>query len=253
MEYKLEDELGKLFAKLMEENFPQHVLLLLLVTEKVKGYGIKLTRTQRQILTLHFQTSGIEGLDSLKVELNNRQKAQLKKLGHKDSNVVLSIDDIDLDHLRSKIDNMFSTVSESALDYFSKKLLKLWKAQSKPMLRIQKNNRQIFNDYVNKNWGKPLDLLEALISVSLEAGQDFHEKFGPIAAQENNIVFDVLTRLHARGCQVSSEILILLRNGLADGAHARWRTLHEICVEAQFIALYGNDVALKVYETLGDC
>src|SRR5258706_5569329 len=239
----VEDTLSDLFAKLMEENFPQDVLLLLLVTKKVKKHGINLTRNQKQKLTLHFQNNGVEGLDGLKIELNRKQKAQLKKFGHE--NVILSIDDTDLDNLRAELEELFSNVGEKTLAYLSKNLLREWKNQSKPMLRMQKSNRRIFNIYVNKHWGKSLDLLEALIGVCLEVGLDFNEKYRPTAIQENNLVFDVLTRLHARGCQVSSEILTLLRNGFADGAHARWRTLHEICTEARFIQIYGNDVAFR--------
>ncbi|MGE5653343.1 MAG: DUF5677 domain-containing protein, partial [Bacillota bacterium] len=51
------------------------------------------------------------------------------------------------------------------------------------------------------------------------------------------------TRLHARACQVTSEILTLLRNGFADGAMARWRTLHEIAAVSLFIGEHGDDVA----------
>ena len=48
-----------------------------------------------------------------------------------------------------------------------------------------------------------------------------------------------------RGCQVSREVLMLLKNGLADGAHGRWRTLQELAVTASFILKYGNDVATR--------
>lgn len=49
--------------------------------------------------------------------------------------------------------------------------------------------------------------------------------------------------MHARSCQVSSEILVLLRNGFADGAHARWRTLHELSTLAIFISEHDNELA----------
>jgi hypothetical protein len=35
----------------------------------------------------------------------------------------------------------------------------------------------------------------------------------------------------------------LLKSGFADGAHARWRSLHEIAVVASFIKTHGNEVA----------
>ena len=37
--------------------------------------------------------------------------------------------------------------------------------------------------------------------------------------------------------------MVLLKSGFADGAHARWRSLHEIAVVASFIKKHGNGVA----------
>lgn len=52
-------------------------------------------------------------------------------------------------------------------------------------------------------------------------------------------------RLHVRACQVTWEIITLLENGFADGAMARWRTLHEIGVVATFIAEAGEPTAAR--------
>ena len=49
--------------------------------------------------------------------------------------------------------------------------------------------------------------------------------------------------MHARACQIASEVLVLLRSGHADGAHARWRSLHEIAVVSLFIKSAGNQIA----------
>jgi Family of unknown function (DUF5677) len=54
---------------------------------------------------------------------------------------------------------------------------------------------------------------------------------------------DVLFRLHVRACQVTNEIILLLENGYADGAMARWRTLHEITIVAAIIAKFGDEIA----------
>ena len=54
---------------------------------------------------------------------------------------------------------------------------------------------------------------------------------------------DVLTRLHARACQVSFEVHTLLVAGLADGAMARCCTLHEIAATAFFVHEHGEQTA----------
>lgn len=63
------------------------------------------------------------------------------------------------------------------------------------------------------------------------------------AEKENDYVFLALTRLHAKACLVSQEIAILMKHGYASGAHARWRSLHEIAVTALFIKEHDNEVA----------
>src|SRR5260370_32451533 len=55
----------------------------------------------------------------------------------------------------------------------------------------------------------------------------------------------LLIRVLVRGCQVTDEIICLLENGFADGAMARWRTLHEIAVVAVVLSHHGEDIAAR--------
>ena len=86
-------------------------------------------------------------------------------------------------------------------------------------------------------------LLDLFISLATEAGDEFNKTFRDDAARSNDAMFKALTLLHARACQVASAILLLLRSGYADDAHARWRALHEISVVGHFISDKGLDVA----------
>lgn len=103
-------------------------------------------------------------------------------------------------------------------------------------------------EFVERNvhrWKEGFDLLELQIELAVEAGASFNDRLRPEAASEGDLVFDLLVRLHAKGCLVSKEILALLRNGYADGAHARWRALHELSVTAKFLATNGKDAAQR--------
>jgi len=62
----------------------------------------------------------------------------------------------------------------------------------------------------------------------------------PKAAAQNDYQFEALVRLQAGAARVAGEIYALLLSGYASGAHARWRTLHEIAVTALFIAQRGQ-------------
>lgn len=109
--------------------------------------------------------------------------------------------------------------------------------------------REIHTGFVERNcvrWKEGFDLLELLIEVAVESGESFNKRFRPEAVLKGNITFDVVVRLHAKGCLICKEILALLINGYADGSHARWRALHEISVTAMFLAKHGN-VATQRY------
>lgn len=92
-------------------------------------------------------------------------------------------------------------------------------------------------------WRDAIDLLETFIVISLEIGDEINHEHRPEAAKEEDHVFEALTFLHSRACQVAQEILALITSGFADGAEARWRTLHEISVTASVIKEHGDETA----------
>lgn len=110
---------------------------------------------------------------------------------------------------------------------------------------LQKNNEEseAFKERLYNIWKDPLDLLELFLVLSTEAGAKFNRENRPTAVEKNDYVFEALTRLHAKACLIGQEIITLMRNGYASGAHARWRSLHEIVVTASFIKEHGNEVA----------
>ena len=110
-------------------------------------------------------------------------------------------------------------------------------------LKRHRRDRKGFEKRLNERWKYPLDLLDLVIALSTEAGTEFNRKFRNEAVDSGDAVFEALTRLHARGCQVSGEVLALLHAGFADGAHARWRSLHEMAVVASLIQQHGQELA----------
>lgn len=110
---------------------------------------------------------------------------------------------------------------------------------------LQKNNeeKEEFKERVYKLWKDPLDLLELFLILSTEAGAKFNKENRPIALEQNDYVFEALTRLHAKACLIGQEIITLMKHGYASGAHARWRSLHETVVTASFIKKHDNEVA----------
>ena len=116
-------------------------------------------------------------------------------------------------------------------------------ADAKSMHKDRKKFDKYVFKQIKKTWGHPVDLLEMLIVIAEEVGDKFNSSYRSQAAEENNIVFEALTRIHARGCQIAFEVLALLKHGFSDGAHARWRALHELAVVAYLISSHDYDLA----------
>ena len=223
----------------MFQNFfkPQVVIPLILIN-RLQKLGIVLSADQQEIIK---QQCKNDTLNSLQLTLSPEQEQKLEENGIDPNNIHIDLGDFRIDP--EKITDAISEAIQKVLEPVSESLLKGWLEQSSDILNEEQLVHQEFEERLQGIWGSSLKLLEAFISVCHQSGQDFNTSYRPLAVQENDIVFDVLTRLHARGCQVAKESLILLKNGLADGAHARWRTLHEITVTAMFISKYGRDVA----------
>ena len=105
---------------------------------------------------------------------------------------------------------------------------------------------------VREKWQEPLDLLTVFVALIKGVRSLFGDRILNEATLSSEITFATLAVLHARACQVSSEILVLLRCGFADGAYARWRTLYELSAVSLFIEKNGKEVAKRYlfHETL---
>ena len=115
--------------------------------------------------------------------------------------------------------------------------------QAPEMLEDRTTLRARFSRRLRKKWGHPLKLLRMLIEAARESGEEYNAEHRPKAAQENDVVFEALMRLHARSCLVAEEVFCLMEGGFASGAHARWRTLHELTTVSFFIQEKGPEVA----------
>jgi hypothetical protein len=110
-------------------------------------------------------------------------------------------------------------------------------------LRLIQADVEAFKKRLERRWGTPLDKLRILLGIAMEWAQGFYERRLRVSGSRLSHLDDVMLRLHVRACQVTSEIIVLLENGYADGAMARWRTLHEITTVAGVIAKLGEELA----------
>ncbi|AKM86249.1 hypothetical protein JGT16_01975 [Enterobacter hormaechei] len=141
--------------------------------------------------------------------------------------------------LEGKINNIIPKI----VDIMRSSLIR----STEEMLSENRARSKEFFHQNNVKWGDGFDLLEAMIVICTESGAEFNSSYRPKAVLDDNLVFEIVVRHHARACQISQEILCLLKHGFADAAHARWRALHEVNVTAMFISKHGQECAERFY------
>ena len=135
----------------------------------------------------------------------------------------------DEDEKAKKISEFIEKSFPNVVEIFEKKFNE---DSSKTLKKHQKEVLK-FKDRLNKRWKSGFDLYQLFVSFNLEFGITISKSYRK--NKKDDIKFETLLKLHARTCQISLEILELMKGGFADGAMARWRTLYEISVLSHFL------------------
>lgn len=86
-----------------------------------------------------------------------------------------------------------------------------------------------------------LEAAEAYVKATNELPQDKLKQY--------NYTFTAMLHIHGRAMQQFLEIITLMKNGFADGAYARWRSMYELTIISSFITKYGEAVAKAFIES----
>lgn len=241
MAEKTSGYLDEFFYETLQDEFSVPKLGLKLILKRLDELGIILSDSQICKLGQDLEEKNIENVF---IDLDDDQEKQLKSIQGEDSNSIsLHIEEVE--DLEEDISDLIGEILPEVTLTLAESLVDTWKSHARRILRRQRRENRKFNKAVFNAWGNAIDMLEMLATVCMEEGARFNDEFRELATENNDCVFNVLAGLHARGCQVAFEILLLLKNGFADGAFARWRTLHELAVIAMFIQERGQDIAIK--------
>lgn len=207
-------------------------LLRELVERKLEETGILLPPETIDALVMHC-LSGAEG----EFVWNGDE-------GHRDLKLIFTKEDgVELEEAVQRILETAPEVVSEALEKASESLFKsLW--EQWPVQRaMQDYEIDGFRERMEERWGEGLDYLRMLLTCCREMGQETYKRHNKSRSRRHMFRRWVLVRLHTRACQISDEIICLMENGFADGAMARWRTLHELSVVALLIADGDEDLA----------
>jgi len=166
-----------------------------------------------------------------------------------DRTIDISINDQDMDEIleatKSFYDEGLTSLIAEMRDTAAKRLVKRLKRDWPEQWAWQEHSLEQFRENLEARWGGAFKYLRMMLTISREMGGELLKKRRRSRSRKKQHVWDVLARLHTRGCQITAEILTLMENGFADGAMARWRTLYEIGVVASLISEHGEELAKR--------
>ncbi len=239
--------LQELFDKQIEEHFKPNKLGVRILESELSKIGINLTDAQR--IDLQSQFLMLEK-GSLKFDFDDKQLEEAKVSSEEElkPKIKLILDNLgnSIDKFSGKLDGMMEALVLDVVNSMGTSIRKTLEEHMEEMLEDQDSIRVNFDEGIKEVWGDALDLLQGLIVIADEAAQGYLKRSDQYS--ENDLVQDLLLRMHARANQIAKEIYVLLSHGFSDGAQARWRSLHELAVISSFISHHGKEVAIKFIE-----
>ncbi|HEY5521624.1 MAG TPA: DUF5677 domain-containing protein [Desulfuromonadaceae bacterium] len=100
---------------------------------------------------------------------------------------------------------------------------------------------------LRQKWQRAFIASEAMYIMVLEVARSYSDridKLSKIEKQDKAHRYYALKCLHGRVLQQFSEIVSLMKNGFADGAYSRWRSIYELGIVSSFIANETEEVAI---------
>lgn len=233
-------------AALRSQTEPAQVLALTLI-KKLREKGIDSTKhhvaVKRAVEQLLATPSNVEQ-SSFDVALDD------EITGGRKVNIHLSGTDLDL--AVEDITSAIETASQDFINSLSEASLRSVLKDPAARLLHLKNERDAFMRRLELTWAEPFKLLDIHVALCREIGEIRNDWLRRQRRRSKDIaVVDVVTRLQGRSVQVAGEVQALLRNGFADGAMSRWRTMHELTVTAMLIAERSPDVAERYIAHVG--
>lgn len=203
-----------------------------MLTTKFSEKGIRLTR--KEIKTMAEQL--LDGKTEINIDNKNTADVHIEITTKETRRVEIEFNKW-LRRNQKTITKAYQDSANKTADAF----LKTVKRKTKEHVKFVTKKRTDFQNRLERIWKAPFDLLEMYIAYVEDIIIECHNEY--VDSETEDLVFDVLMKLECRALRIAQEILILIKSGYADGAHARWRSLHELAVVATVIEKYGEPTA----------
>ena len=238
-----------IFDIALKQRLQQEKILVLLFKKKMKNIGIELTQKQLNFAEAQFEKITRDEKENFTFSIDFSEE-QIKEAGYDKEADLLPFVENFFSELPQQLAKFQLDLDEGIYQAMNETVEKIgrssyidFKKAAKVILKNEENIRIGFIKKNEKKWKKSFHAFELMITASFDVGAQLNEAFNKREEKSEAATFDALRRLHARACQITKEVLVLLKNGFADGAHARWRTLHEISVVSALIKEFGHNLA----------
>ena len=225
------DVLEQAFHKALA-SFPV-LMLEKLISRKLGDQGVKFSKTLPRKIAEHI-------LSGTEEPFCRAGRTQPKEIS-------LTFDDADFEELTRVVDKFLKcqlpSLVHNLAERISRNTLRGLKKSWIEEQRLQQVDLAEFRERMEETWGAPLGQLRMLLTIAREWCGEAHGRANDSDKNRKSRLKNLMARFLARSFQVTDEIICLLENGFADGAMARWRTLHEIGVVAAVISRFGDDIA----------
>ena len=165
---------------------------------------------------------------------------KLKADGMAESEIAANLSDKKTEQV---LHNLITEISTDTVDYLETAMYEKVLIERARASEFLARNEQI--------WAKGFVASEAMYILVLDFAQEFNEYIKENFSEkvkELQFRYLALCEIHGRACQQFLEIIYLVKAGFADGAYARWRSIYELSVIAQFIKENDENTAQAYFE-----
>lgn len=163
----------------------------------------------------------------------------LRNIGFSEEEIQHKLDD----------DSEFKKIYVDTINVKAEQMLDFFKENLEEVYNEEKKDEDIFINHLNELWKKCFKYSDVLYIISFESAVNFHEYMRKVSGElkkEYQFRYSAISVIHGRCLQIYKEIDCLNKNGYADGAFARWRSMYELSVVAFFLSV-NNEETSKAY------
>ena len=151
------------------------------------------------------------------------------------------------DDLIKRLQQNIPSAYQKVIEHASSDYLNYIKGHFYEISAQYRQDDNVFLSHQDQKWGRCFAASEAMYQLVIEIAEEYThyvaEKVSENVRVKHQNVYGALVHIHGRVCQIYLEILCLIKNGFADAATARWRTMYELCYIADFIKAAGEETA----------